>query len=486
MKFCEINCVFKEAILKQEGLACFNLAEVEIINLDNNYLLARIENTNLYIEFNEGWTVFYSFEYGPLDTYMVMSIERDALNAYVALKRMCKCDAAYIFCIKIGNCLEKEIRVGVNSKGIAKFRDCQELYAWNRKVSTGALEFENWEKNITVEEYLLLSKELIWLKYIHILRANQFNSIGPMLLKSEYICGGDLIQIKDDFDNLFNQDVLIELTIEFEIDSYLILRDEQNKYLVRNHVYTTLKKMADRLLDPYEDTKTILIYLNENMELIYINSVFYGIQRNIILTSDEKEDIEYEIMMLKNKIYQYNGKLIVNARKVIDEFQLLLKKENISEKEIQRFIEANYKIILGKKYDDLRSEIAIVDISEDISKIDRRLDIAVHNCITDDWEIYELKLPKKRTIVKIREITTFSSEVHKAIAQTLMYKELLSQIDIRKKVEEKYYIKIKNPKYYLLIGLQNDDDWKKCIGNEQRITIKSYTEVIKAAEVNNI
>lgn len=78
--------------------------------------------------------------------------------------------------------------------------------------------------------------------------------------------------------------------------------------------------------------------------------------------------------------------------------------------------------------------------------------VTLHDKLDDDWHIYELKLPYKKGTIRTREIVSFSSEVNKAISQVLLYKELLSQSDIRKRLADKYGLNLRCPNIICLLG----------------------------------
>ena len=89
-------------------------------------------------------------------------------------------------------------------------------------------------------------------------------------------------------------------------------------------MYITLKRLIQELLDPYEDNRTITVYINENMEIIYVNDVFLCMQKMVLVTNDIKHFLDAELKLLEKKMYEYSGKEYVNKRDIIDNFKRLL------------------------------------------------------------------------------------------------------------------------------------------------------------------
>ena len=59
------------------------------------------------------------------------------------------------------------------------------------------------------------------------------------------------------------------------------------------------------------------------------------------------------------------------------------------------------------------------------------------------------------------------------------------QSDIKKKLVDKYGLTLRHPKYYLLIGMQNENEWKKNTRLENRLEILSYSELIERANLES-
>lgn len=487
MLFFDIDIVRKQNKEIKSYFSYLKECEVNVLRKEDDYLLAYLNDTYLYIQYDGEWSVFYSFEYGPLDTYAIMKIERNAVNAYVNLKSRVS-ESQQLFCEKIENYPSNEIRVGYYERNFANNNFFERVLEWRREITEDPYYITSHRdvtEALSVKEYFLFSKELIWLKCLRILWDSGYENNDVISIGSKHIKEDGTIQIYDLYNVKYDNKYCKELLVGTEVGEYLILYDDRSKYVVKKHLYITLKRLIQELLDPYEDNRRITVYVNENMEIIYVNDVFLCLQKMVLVTNDIKYFLDAELKLLEKKMYEYSGKEYVNKRDIIDNFKRLLEDKNTSEKDIQNYLAINYEILLGKRYDDIRCEVEIVDQSESISQMHRRIDIAVHDRLDDDWHIYELKLPHKQGIIRTRGIVSFSSEVNKAISQVLLYKELLSQSDIKKKLVDKYGLTLRHPKYYLLIGMQNENEWKKNTRLENRLEILSYSELIERANLES-
>ena len=131
------------------------------------------------------------------------------------------------------------------------------------------------------------------------------------------------------------------------------------------------------------------------------------------------------------------------------EFESLLK-PNISEARIEKFLKANFQYVFGFEYDRIETQLWLKFPELDIAKKNRRLDIFIRNSIFNDWDLYELK-----RVVPVtgshRDIPVLTSEVTRAIQQTLYYEKLLNSDIIRRRLA-KDGIEYASPSLNLVIG----------------------------------
>lgn len=161
------------------------------------------------------------------------------------------------------------------------------------------------------------------------------------------------------------------------------------------------------------------------------------------------------------------------------EFERLLNSDP-SEKIISDFIIENYRDILGFKYDAIKSEVGLRFPDLDISGKNRRVDILVHNCVENDWELIELK--KKIKLSKIyRGQPVFSSEIMGAIQQLNNYYDILRQDRVREyflREGIEYY----NPSIKLIVGGQKNvshKQWRQMLSSTNGVHLITYDDLIK-------
>ena len=165
------------------------------------------------------------------------------------------------------------------------------------------------------------------------------------------------------------------------------------------------------------------------------------------------------------------------------EFEQLLN-SNPSEKMLSDFIIENYRNILGFKYDAIESEVGLRFPELDIAGKNRRVDILVHNCVENDWELIELK--KKIKLSKIyRGQPVFSSEIMGAIQQMRNYYNILQQDRVREKFLREgieYYA----PSLKLIVGGQKNvsqKQWRQMLLSTNGVKLITYDDLIKEMKV---
>ncbi|CAM4420446.1 Shedu anti-phage system protein SduA domain-containing protein [Zobellia nedashkovskayae] len=97
-------------------------------------------------------------------------------------------------------------------------------------------------------------------------------------------------------------------------------------------------------------------------------------------------------------------------------------------------------------------------------------------------DIVEFKLPdlKTKTIVGKSNRETFSAEINAYISQTRVYKEYFEDPNNSKWFEEKYGLKVKYPKRFLIVGRRWDfssDEWKKIIDDYKDVEILTFDDL---------
>lgn len=161
------------------------------------------------------------------------------------------------------------------------------------------------------------------------------------------------------------------------------------------------------------------------------------------------------------------------------EFERLLN-SNSSEKILSDFIIENYRDILGFKYDAIESEVGLRFPDLDIAGKNRRVDILVHNCVENDWELIELKKKIKLSTI-YRGQPVFSHEIIGAIQQLKNYYNILQQDRVREyflREGIEYY----NPSLKLIIGGEKNvshKQWRQMLASTNGVHLITYDDLIK-------
>lgn len=103
-------------------------------------------------------------------------------------------------------------------------------------------------------------------------------------------------------------------------------------------------------------------------------------------------------------------------------------------------------------------------------------------------DIVEFKLPilKNKLVVGKTNRESFSSELNSYISQTRKYQEYFEDPNNRIWFENKYQLKVRKPKRFLIVGRRgdfNNDEWKEIISDYQDVEIYTYDDIIDGVVV---
>ena len=96
----------------------------------------------------------------------------------------------------------------------------------------------------------------------------------------------------------------------------------------------------------------------------------------------------------------------------------------------------------------------------------------------------DIKLPDKKLIVGKPARIKFSSPVESSIAQVDEYKEFFNDLENRKGIEQKYGMKVYEPKIFVLIGIDEYPQERIKINSRysSKIEIITYDHILKYME----
>ncbi|MCG6154066.1 DUF4263 domain-containing protein [Leptospira bandrabouensis] len=149
----------------------------------------------------------------------------------------------------------------------------------------------------------------------------------------------------------------------------------------------------------------------------------------------------------------FASKINDSQAKKIQEFTDLIKKKNVSEHELQLFLENNPFFFQALNYKTMRPQV----ILERDDGTSLRPDFFLQPYGSDWWEILDLKLPNKFIVVGGRDRKHFSSAVTEGLAQIREYQSYFDDTKYSRRIEEKYGIRCYKPKIKLVIGKDSPD-----------------------------
>jgi len=201
--------------------------------------------------------------------------------------------------------------------------------------------------------------------------------------------------------------------------------------------------------------------------------------RNILSFNSEKYLTNGVSLGSKTPFYPIYTQTNSNENSIISEFEHLIK-SNPTESKIEKFLKEHYKDVFGFKYDKIETQIWLKFPNLDINKKNRRLDILLHNSISSDWELYELKkvLPLTSTY---RDIPIISREISASIQQVLNYERILQ------KQEVKDYFKAQGIEYFepslnLVVGRTptiTTEQWRWLVTLNKNVKLLTYDDLLK-------
>jgi hypothetical protein len=163
--------------------------------------------------------------------------------------------------------------------------------------------------------------------------------------------------------------------------------------------------------------------------------------------------------------------------KKIGAFEQLLSKEDIRERELQKYFEENPEFLyLGTRY----KRIIPQPILKRKGKSDLIPDFLLERVNDGYCDILDIKLPDKKVVIGIEDRKRFSSNIDEALAQVSEYREYFNESKNRKSIEKKYNIKILKPNVLVLIGDSTNIDAEELIKIRDR---RKDGEVITNSEI---
>ncbi|TEB16258.1 hypothetical protein Psfp_01485 [Pelotomaculum sp. FP] len=456
------------------------------------------------LEYDDGyWGIYYSLEYGPLDKYVIFEIEKQSLFAYMCLKKyLC---SEELTLVHDKGYPASEITIGYRKTKLSKqfiiefynlikviasfYYGNPEEFHWHPKFEEVQNKLESFLLELTINDYLLLNTELDYINWILNLLANGFLPVdGIFELYQVYVKGEFKVTLNEVFMSDIKYSTFINekyvAMLQLELTDVLICTHNDKKFVVKKDGYRLINDLISKYNDSFEDETEVNFYITDDYELILYNSVFTIVQKAYI-----SEDIVYRVLNQEIDVYEKHLKQLKNIEyfdnsNIILRFEKIINETNSTEKQIENFIQDHFKIILGKEYSKIKTQIMTKFFNGEQND-ERRFDVFALNDVSNEWELFELKKSIVKVTKKIRNMPMFTSQVNDSIAQIRYYKSLIMQDSIRKQIKDKYQIKIDIPKFTLIIGKGNNADIKKCQNEINDINVVTYTQIINKAKMSN-
>lgn len=438
---------------------------------------------------NKCWGIYYFLEYGPLDKYAIFELENQAIFGYQYFKKKFQ-NNPIIFHDRDYPC--SKICVGYNKKKLSKkfikdFYDITKFvsnfFYGNATSQSVKNEFiEKFFSELTFTEYLDIQDELEYVGYCIHLKLLGFNRNESNLL-SLYEKENLRVTLSEIFSFEITTKQKIKAELYIELNDYLIIVFFNQKYIVEKEGYTLIRYLVDKYNQPYEDGTEISFFITDKYELIIYSSVFSVIQRAYIV-ENYKHLVEAELKGLEKNILLLKKENYFEIDDIIKSFEKLINCSETKENELEEFIKINFRVILGKEYTKIRTQIMVNLFSKD-NQEERRFDIFAFNSASKEWELFELKRAKSKITKQVRGIPMFNSIVNDGIAQLRHYKNLLSQGNIRQSLKENYEIDVRVPRFTLIIGIGNSSDIKICQNEVTDVRIMTYSQLAETAKIIN-
>lgn len=460
----------------------------------------------LKIEYENGcWGIYYCLEYGPLDKFAIFEIERQSLFAYRCIKNNFNIEPILSH---IKDYPSSQLLVGYKKEILTK-QFVTEFYVFVNSLNEYYLnlyfvnqteykkhpkfeEFQSIERvfmlEITISEYLQLKNELEHLNWILFLIIKGFYPMSKKYdLYQVYTNDEIKVTLNDVFisDNKYHKVInkLYIAELQIELNDVLIIIYKEKKFVVEKGGYNLIKELIAMYNDSWQDGTDIQFYISDDLELIMYNSVFVVIQNAYVSDKVEFRFLDSEIESYESKLQELKGKKYFDHHtEIILGFEDLINRKMSSEKELENYICKHFKIILGKEYSKVRTQIMAKHCVENNSD-ERRFDVFAFNTARREWDLFELKKSKVKITKTIREMPMFTSKVHESIAQIRYYKKLLVQDTVRQQIKHDYDIDICVPKFTLIIGEGNTPQIKKCQSDINEIEVVTYTQLLEKAKI---
>lgn len=332
---------------------------------------------------------------------------------------------------------------------------------------------------VSISDFLFLSNSLTYLKCLHRISAFGFN---PLLFDandmSKKLCKVDCtnrsgVQLQLEFTEYSKQAIPDqEVCTLLNLQKYLLVTSHETIYIVENDGYMLLKQICEDLYERFNVESDINGFVSQDHILTLQSDLFTVTQAAYIAAPEFTDRIfQKEIASFKEQIDNTMKKRLFNRETVVEDFKRLIDNKDTSERQIEKFIRDHYQVIFGNKYNKIHTQVVVT--SGD-GESERRLDVLLHDSITDDWEVVELKKASIKLTRNVRGVYQLCADITTAIAQIRNYSQIMQLTEVKEYLKGAYDIEYKSLEFRLIVGNEFSDSFRQCISNEKDIKIQTY------------
>lgn len=134
----------------------------------------------------------------------------------------------------------------------------------------------------------------------------------------------------------------------------------------------------------------------------------------------------------------------------LEELEWLINRENVSESEIQKFLERHPKFLIGAEYKQLHAQLTLH--RDAILGPQLRPDFFLERITSNFCDIVDLKLPNEKLVIRKKNRVHFSAALTQAMAQLREYRDYFDDRDHREMFHRKYGVRAFRPRVSVVIG----------------------------------
>jgi hypothetical protein len=199
-----------------------------------------------------------------------------------------------------------------------------------------------------------------------------------------------------------------------------------------------------------------------------------SVEDGIYCSSDRKE------LVLSLSVNLKIETAITEKGEQLKEFEYLINKPNVKERDLKTFFDKFPPFLLGDRYTQLRGQIHLPSSSGDLIP-----DFFLESVGSELWDILDIKRPIHNILISEKNRERLSSEVARGVAQLRRYCDYFDDPAKRELIRNRYGIDCKKPGLALVIGRNNQIDrytWQDIKNTYSDVQVVTYDELMNRAK----